>query len=204
MRGYRLTTLGKVVLFSLLFLIVLSTAYTVKAFKYKLDNGNSLNITTKSIVPITQSNKINVLKEINIPYDNRITISPEIDISKLRDTKLTIYFEADSDLVKDQYFDALNMLVNVADILKDYIIEIEGNCATVYTDVADNRNNVISYNLSLSRAKSVSNYLQKKGIDAKRIVIIGNGSNNPVKSNATEDERMYNRRVEITFIPNKK
>lgn len=203
MRGYRLTTLGKVVLFSLLFLITLSTAYTVKALKYK-KGDNTSNIASNGNASIAQTNQINVFERLTIPFANKVTISPEIDFSKLKNTKLTIYFESDDDFIRDQYYDALDTLVNIADILKDFIIEIEGNCATVYTNVADNKNNIFSYNLSLSRAKSVSNYLQEKGIDPSRIVIIGNGSNNPIRSNATEEERMYNRRVEIKFKPNKK
>lgn len=203
MKGYRLTTLGKVVIFSLLFLIVLSTAYTVKAFKYRKGNTVSLGNASASIVPITQNNSVNVLKKINIPYDYKIALSEELGIDKLKDTKLTIYFESDEDFLKDQYFDALDTVARIANILSDYMVKIEGNCATVYTTVADNRDNIISYNLSLSRAKSVSNYLQMKGMDAKRIIIIGNGSNNPYKSNSTEKERMYNRRVEVTFTPNK-
>lgn len=203
MRGYRLTTLGKVVLFSLLFLFTLSTAYTVKAFKYKKGNNNSLDITSNNTAPITQTNQISVIKEIDVPYANKIIISPEIYINKLKNTKLTIYFEADDDLIKEQYYDTLDMIVNIADILKDSAIEIEGNCATAQANVADNRNNVISYNLSLSRAKSVSNYLKEKGMEPNRIIVIGNGSNKPVKPNTTEKERMYNRRVEIKFKPMK-
>lgn len=51
MKGYRLTTLGKIVLFSLLFLIVLSTAYTVKAFKYKKGTANIPGNASAYIIP---------------------------------------------------------------------------------------------------------------------------------------------------------
>ena len=198
MRGYRLTTLGKVVLFSLFFLIMLSTAYTVKAYR-QANSNNNLSITSNKVVPTTQKNQISILEKINIPYANRMDSSPEVDINKLKNTKLTIYFDPDDDLIKDQYYEALDMFTNVADILKDFIIEVEGNCATVYTDIDDNKNNVTSYNLSLSRAKAALKYLQENGIDPNRIVIIGNGSDKPIKANTTEEERQYNRRVEISF-----
>lgn len=209
MRGYRLTTLGKVVVFSLFLLIILSTAYTVKAFIYHRTNSNNtlnntLNNTSNNAGPTTQKSQINILEKINIPYTNGMDSSSEVDINKLKDTKLTIYFQPDDDHIKDQYYEALDMFTNVADILKDFIIEIEGNCATVYTDIDDNKNNVISYNLSLSRAKATLNYLQEKGIAPNRIVIIGNGSDKPIKANTTEEERQYNRRVEISFKLNKK
>jgi outer membrane protein OmpA-like peptidoglycan-associated protein len=53
--------------------------------------------------------------------------------------------------------------------------------------------------LSLSRANAVLSYLEKKNIDSNRIVVIGNGSNKPIKANTTEEERQFNRRVEISF-----
>lgn len=203
MKGYRLTTLGKIVLFSLLFLIVLSTAYTVKAFKYKKGNANIPGNASAYIIPTAKNNTPNISKETNSPYDYKSALLAELGINKLSDAKLTIYFESDGDSLKEQYSDALDMLAKVADVLKDYMIKVEGNCATVYTSVPDNKDNVVSYNLSLSRAESVSSYLQKKGIDAKRIITVGNGSNKPFKSNLTEEDRMYNRRVEITFVLNK-
>lgn len=198
MKGYRLTTLGKVVLFSFLVLLILSTAYTIKAFIYHLDNSK-LNITSNNIMPGSKESKVNVLDEHDVAYAYELTQSSEVDFNKLENTELTVYFEPDSDIVKNQYYKSLDIFANVADILKDFNIEIEGNCATLYTDVSDNKNNIISYNLSLSRAKAVSNYLQEKGIDSNRINVTGNGSSKPVKDNTTEEGRSYNRRVEISF-----
>lgn len=198
MKGYRLTTLGKVVLFSFLVLLILSTTYTIKAFIYRLDNSK-LNITSNNIMPGSKESKVNVLDEHDVAYAYELTQSSEVDFNELESTELTVYFEPDSDLVKNQYYKSLDMFANVADILKDFNIEIEGNCATVYTDVSDNKNNIISYNLSLSRAKAISTYLQEKGIAANRITLTGNGSSKPVKDNTTEEGRSYNRRVEISF-----
>lgn len=200
MRGYRLTSLGKVVVFLFIFLSILSTAYTVKAFIYRQGNGNNnINITSSKAVPASSNKQINILEKINKPYANKLDTSLEVDINKIKNTRLTIYFEPDADIIKDQYYEALDMFASVADILKDFTIEVEGNCATVYTDVTDNKDNIISYNLSLLRAEAVLNYLQGKAIDPDRIVIVGNGSNKPIKANTTEAERQYNRRVEISF-----
>lgn len=197
MRGYRLTTLGKVVLFLFLFLFILSTVYTVKAFIYP--KGNNIDITSGKGVSRAQNNPINILEDFNIPYANNVDASVNAAIDELKNTKVTIYFEPDGYLLGNQYYEALDIFANIADVLKDFIIEVEGNCATVYTDVEANKNNMISYNLSLSRAQSVLNYLQDKGIDPNRVVIIGNGSNKPIKANTTEEERKYNRRAEISF-----
>lgn len=60
-----------------------------------------------------------------------------------------------------------------------------------------------SYNqqLSMQRANSVANYLQGTGIDANRLQTLGMGENQPVASNASEQGRKQNRRVELRVIP---
>lgn len=51
--------------------------------------------------------------------------------------------------------------------------------------------------LSLERARTVSNYLQDRGVPASRLEIAGRGSREPVADNATPEGRAQNRRVEI-------
>jgi outer membrane protein OmpA-like peptidoglycan-associated protein len=56
-----------------------------------------------------------------------------------------------------------------------------------------------AYNQGLSerRAKSVYNYLAANGIDAGRMTTVGYGETRPIASNATEEGRALNRRVEV-------
>lgn len=58
----------------------------------------------------------------------------------------------------------------------------------------------INKKVSLARAKAVEEYLTGNGISINRLKIIGYGKANPVASNATEEGRAKNRRVEITRI----
>ena len=51
--------------------------------------------------------------------------------------------------------------------------------------------------LSLQRAQAVMDYLISQGVAASRLTAKGDGSNNPVASNATAAGRAQNRRVEI-------
>lgn len=70
-------------------------------------------------------------------------------------------------------------------------IKVVGNTDSVGSD---------AYNQVLSehRANSVRNYLINVGIPAAIIRALGDGENNPVASNATDDGRQKNRRVDVT------
>lgn len=54
-----------------------------------------------------------------------------------------------------------------------------------------------NYNLSIRRTESVRRYLESKGISRTRITARGYGEERPAASNATEDGRAINRRVDI-------
>jgi outer membrane protein OmpA-like peptidoglycan-associated protein len=58
-----------------------------------------------------------------------------------------------------------------------------------------------SYNLALSkrRAMAVSDYLAAQGVARTRLKMDGRGELEPVASNATEDGRQQNRRVEVAI-----
>ena len=72
-------------------------------------------------------------------------------------------------------------------------IEIVGHT----DDVGDN-----DYNQKLSeqRAQAVGKYLIRSGVDASKIVTMGAGERTPVASNATEQGRADNRRVEVLVL----
>ena len=54
--------------------------------------------------------------------------------------------------------------------------------------------------LSIARAKAVHDYLISKGIDKSRLKYVGYSRNKPIGSDATEEGRKQNRRVEITIL----
>jgi len=58
-----------------------------------------------------------------------------------------------------------------------------------------------NWELSGARARSVLNYLIKRGVSAERLSFIGYGEYRPVVSNATKEDRQKNRRVEIVILP---
>ena len=54
--------------------------------------------------------------------------------------------------------------------------------------------------LSVDRALTVMEYLVMNGINEKRLKYAGHSWNNPVASDATEEGRKQNRRVEIMIL----
>jgi outer membrane protein OmpA-like peptidoglycan-associated protein len=51
------------------------------------------------------------------------------------------------------------------------------------------------------RAQSVAAYLESHGVKPQRLIVVGDGSQHPVASNATPEGRQQNRRVELTIVP---
>lgn len=90
----------------------------------------------------------------------------------------------------------LDKFIEIAKVLDGAIIEIAGN-----TDPNLNSDPLDEYNtkLSLQRAEAVKNYFIMNGISADRIVVVGNGSGNPIVENDTEEHRAMNRRTDVSF-----
>ena len=106
-----------------------------------------------------------------------------------------ITFATNQSAIRSDFYDVLNSVVLV---LKEY------NQTTVivsgYTDSTGSL--ALNQRLSEDRANSVRNYFASQQIAGNRLQAAGYGPSNPVASNATEEGRQANRRVEIKLIPN--
>ncbi|MEJ5053243.1 OmpA family protein [Sphingobacterium sp. MYb382] len=100
-----------------------------------------------------------------------------------------IQFEFDSSVLKTSSYATLDKLVKELRDAKGSV-KLDGYASSEGTE---------SYNLNLSkdRANAVKQYLVNGGVAASSITANGYGEANPVASNATEDGRVQNRRVEI-------
>lgn len=105
----------------------------------------------------------------------------------------SINFERGSFTLLSESFPELDKLVDLMNQNPTMNIQLSG-----HTDnQGDPGKNVI---LSEQRVDAVRDYLISKGINAKRISGKGYGGSKPVASNATEETRKLNRRVEFTII----
>ncbi|NBP70806.1 MAG: hypothetical protein EBU52_18955 [Cytophagia bacterium] len=123
------------------------------------------------------------------------TITRIVDMKKLEMGVVSVlrnlYFDFDKATFKQESYNELNKLERMMLQNPNLKVEIAG-----HTDVVGTKN----YNLFLSRkrAEAVKDFLTKKGIDSRRIKIVGYGSSRPLASNDDEkDGRELNRRVEF-------
>lgn len=104
----------------------------------------------------------------------------------------SITFDTNKSNIKPNFYGTLN---KVAQVLTED--NKSGILVTGYTDSTGNDS--INIPLSQARAQSVASYLASQGVSTTRINAQGQGSANPIASNATAEGREQNRRVEISI-----
>jgi outer membrane protein OmpA-like peptidoglycan-associated protein len=105
-----------------------------------------------------------------------------------------ITFATDSADLRPDFYDVLN---SVAKVLAEYdktIVRVAGHT----DDTGSTSHNQL---LSERRAQTVARYLVTHDIAELRVEPIGLGESSPVASNASEDGRQRNRRVELVLVP---
>jgi outer membrane protein OmpA-like peptidoglycan-associated protein len=105
-----------------------------------------------------------------------------------------ITFNIDQDAIKPNFYPVLNSVALVLQRYRQTIVDVYGFTDSTGSD---------SHNLDLSqrRAYAVANYLNAQGVDPRRFAVTGFGKTRPIASNATEQGRAQNRRVEIQISP---
>jgi outer membrane protein OmpA-like peptidoglycan-associated protein len=105
-----------------------------------------------------------------------------------------ITFASGQSEVKTEFYRVLD---SVALVLKEY----NQTLVNVYGHTDSDGSNSFNQQLSEQRGTSVARYLVNKGTDVRRYHVIGFGEERPVASNATQDGKAQNRRVEIQIAP---
>jgi len=99
-------------------------------------------------------------------------------------------FDFDRDAVKSQFVPTLR---DVGNVLRDYnqtTVDVYGHADSVGSDA-------YNQNLSERRAMNVASVLISGGVIRERLAVRGFGESRPIASNATDDGRARNRRVEV-------
>ena len=103
-----------------------------------------------------------------------------------------VNFITDSDILVEGSKKDLDSLASYLKKHPEWNATIEGHT----DDAGDAERNL---KLSKARATRVKNYLVNKGINASRITAIGYGETRPKSKGKTKEDRMLNRRVEVTL-----
>lgn len=123
-----------------------------------------------------------------------------INIQKVNQNNLLITmtsqtaFDFDSTVIKPGFYTTMDKIANVLIRYGKTHLTIVGHTDNVGTN---------QYNQTLSehRAQAVNDYLRNKGVLVQRLEFLGRGETAPRASNATEEGRRLNRRVEIIVEP---
>lgn len=110
--------------------------------------------------------------------------------------KLTINnlrFVADSDELLPEENIRLEKIAGILKTIPGRFLLIEGHTASI-----GNPNGEME--LSIQRAKKITDELSRRGIDAGRFIYKGWGGTKPLGDNTTDEGRRLNRRVEITIL----
>ena len=115
-------------------------------------------------------------------------------------TKVTLQadtlFDFDKSIIKPEGQKVLNKLAADIKAVKLEVVIVVGNTDNIGTD---------AYNLALGerRAVAVKAYLSGQGVPSAKIYTESKGKSNPVATNATEQGRAQNRRVDVEVVGTK-
>jgi outer membrane protein OmpA-like peptidoglycan-associated protein len=126
--------------------------------------------------------------------DSDINFNDTIRLQKLAvnvPTLIDIYFGHDSD--EPLSFNGIQDFINMMNQSPNMMVEIGGHTDSLGPE---------EYNQMLSqrRAGAVKKYLERLGVDGKRVNAVGYGESRPVAPNDSQEGRRLNRRTEFTII----
>jgi chemotaxis protein MotB len=119
----------------------------------------------------------------------------------LSDLMKQLHYESGEARIKQEGYQTLDQLVELVKAAPaDQLIRVEGHADSMEIGPSLKSMYPTNWDLSKARATGVLRYLvEKGGIDSAKISSVGYGATRPVTSNATEDGRARNRRVEIVL-----
>ena len=105
-----------------------------------------------------------------------------------------ITFDVDRAEIRPRFFRTLNAVATVLNGFPETSVVVTGHTDSTGSAAHNQR-------LSERRAMAVVRYLQAQGVNPARLEAVGMGERMPVASNASEQGRARNRRVEIRIRP---
>lgn len=161
--------------------------------------GNTIDISGE--VP-NEAVRQQVLSSLSGAFDSHYGIKQNLSIGQSKQKVLddtlanrTVQFQSGSAILTPAGRVVLDQMASAIRKLDVPFIAIIGN-----TDNTGNRQSNIE--LSLARASAVKAYLVAKGIPAANLSVSGQGPDNPIADNSTEEGRARNRRIDFRISKN--
>ena len=159
------------------FTLVVDRKEILKLFPYKENY-----LTRTEIVYVDSLNTYNNTSELLVYIDSK-TVNSRISLNP-------IYFKQSKAIILDKSINELRRLVSLLKDNPSISISIEG-----HTDNLGNPDDL--QRLSEERAMAVKAFLEKEGVDSKRMETHGYGARRPINNNTLPELRELNRRVEF-------
>ena len=145
---------------------------------------------------LADSSKVSPLQTPNLEESNSDSLRTENwKTSLMLGNENRLQFEYNSTTINETSYQKLR---EIATLLKKY-----KNAQIILIGHTDNIGSTLrNKNFSIKRAKAGARVLKGLGIPASQIIIQGKGESEPIDTNATEEGRSQNRRIEYYIINN--
>lgn len=166
--------------------------------QFSVSTGKSTNSSYKAKQEQLQAMTASLVEMIeNQGLDDKIFVSQVDDYLDIRLGTQVAFTIGSADLRED----IKPLLITMAEIFKKNqgFVVIEGHTDDLPIHTVEFPSN---WELSSSRAASVARFIQEKGLNPKRLKIVGYGPYRPLVPNNNEANRARNRRIRITLEPN--
>ncbi|MCB0496816.1 MAG: OmpA family protein [Cyclobacteriaceae bacterium] len=161
------------------------------AFSFDLPSANLYTLIVEADGYISHSEKLDIQTNELKTLEHNVALQP-IEEGTTVQLDRVLFKRGTTDFLEDSY----EQLDLIAQMMKDnptMEIKLSG-----HTDNVGNAR--LNKKLSQDRVDAVIKYLTDKGINAGRLSGVGYGGAKPIASNATEETRRLNRRVEFTVV----
>lgn len=148
-------------------------------------------------ISVEAANHLFYSENVSVPANTYKEIQKDYIVEPIQSGSMinlnNVFFETNSSELKESSFPELDKVVKILKENPSIYFRIDGHTDSIGS--AD-----YNYILSNLRTESIAQYLVKSGSEAKRLITVGNGPDEPAAENSTEEGRAQNRRSTITLI----